>query len=88
MHDIGDDVNFYLLSRVKPRYLTKPTTGEMINYYADSLGDTFTTDTTTDESDSRFDHFRESRWHRLHFDFTGDVELNAVNVEFAQEGSE
>jgi hypothetical protein len=86
--DYGDDTNYYSLSRVKPVWLTKPTTATMTNYYKDSEGDTLTTDATTTISESRFDVLRSARWHRLQFDMVGNVELSTINAEYQEDGME
>jgi hypothetical protein len=86
--DYGDDDNFFLLSRVKPVWLEKPTSATMTNYYKDSEGDTLTTDATTTMSLSRFDLLRSARWHRLRFDMVGDNELSTINAQYQADGSE
>ena len=86
--DFGDDTNYYLLSRVKPIWLTKPTTATLVNYYKNNEGDTLTTGTTTAISGSRFDLLRSARWHRLQFNMTGDNEVSTINAEYTQDGME
>lgn len=86
--DMGDDEYESLLSRVTPRYLTAPTTGQMINYYRQTIGDSLTTDATTSQSSGRFDVLREARWHRLRFDWTGNVELPGIVLDLTKQGSE
>lgn len=86
--DIGDDSNEILISRAKPRYLTAPSSASMVNYYRQNIGDSLTTDATTTQSASRFDVLREARWHRLRFDFTGDVELPGFILDASKQGDE
>lgn len=86
--DSGDDENYYLLQRVKPKWLTKPTSATMTNFYKASEGDSLVTDATTTMVDSRFDHLISSRWHRLQFDMVGDCVLNEINATYTQDGSE
>jgi hypothetical protein len=86
--DMGDDVNYYLLERVKPRWLTKPTSATMTNFYKDSEGDTLTTDQMTTMSLSRFDVLRSARWHRLQFNMVGDAVLNDLNIQYSEDGLE
>lgn len=86
--DYGDDYNFYLLQRVKPRWLTKPTSATMTNYYKDSEGDALVTDATTNMSQSRFDVLRSGRWHRLQFDMVGPYELNMIDIQYQRDGEE
>lgn len=86
--DYGDDVNEVLLSRVKPKWLTKPTSASMTNFYRQSIGDTLTQDVTVSMSESRFDVLREARWHRVKINTVGDFEVNMFNADFGVNGSE
>jgi hypothetical protein len=86
--DMGDDMNYYLLSRVKPRWLTKPTSATMTNYYKDSEGDALTTGVTTTMSLSRFDVLRSARWHRLQFNMVGDANLSEMEIVYQSDGNE
>jgi len=86
--DFGDDTNFYLLSRVKPVWLTKPTSATMTNYYKDNEGDVLTTGLTTTMASSRFDLLQSARFHRLQFNMVGDNELSTLNAEYLEDGSE
>jgi hypothetical protein len=86
--DFGDDTNYYLLSRVKPVWTTKPTSAQMTNYYKDSEGDALTTGATTTMYLSRFDLLFSSRWHRLMLEMVGDCELLNINAEYTEDGSE
>jgi len=81
LSDLGDDEVFTDLQRAKPRYLVAPTTAEMVNSYKANIGDSYTQDKTTGEYESRFDVFRESRWHKLAFNFSGDVEISGIKVD-------
>lgn len=86
--DFGDDFNYFLLSRVKPRWLTKPTSATMTNYYKQSEGDTLTTGITTTMDKSRFDLLISSRWHRLQFNMVGNAVLNDIEAVYTQDGEE
>lgn len=86
--DLGNDEEFFTLLRVKPRFLTSPTTGQMTNYYKNNEGDSYTQDATTDISSSRFDVIRSARWHKLSFDFTGTVETPELTIDAEIDGTE
>jgi hypothetical protein len=87
--DFGDENLMMCLSRVSPRWLTKPSAANMVNFHRYSLGDSLTTDQTTPmDSRSRFDVYRENHWHRVRFDFTGPVELGHVNHQLIEGGEE
>lgn len=76
--DYGNEDNYSLLSRVTLRYLAKPTSATMTNYYQDEHGGAWTEDATITESSGRFDVLRSSVWHRVKFTFTGDFEISGA----------
>jgi len=86
--DMGDDDNFYFLDRVKPRWLTKPTSATMTNFYKNNEGDELTIDATSQMDGSRFDLTRSARWHRLQFDMVGDATLNEMDIKYQEDGTE
>ena len=86
--DFGDDTKFTLFSRAKLKYLTAPTSSEMVNYYRVNLGDSLITDQTTVQSSSRFDVLRSARWHRMRFDFSGDWEATGFTPDVREDGLE
>lgn len=82
----GMESEYSLLRRVTLRYLTRPTTATMVNYYQDYLGDTWTTGATTTEASGRFDVLRAAPWHKVTFSFTGDVEFTAADADIKPAG--
>lgn len=86
--DYGDEITYKLLSRIKPQFITAPTSASMTNFYRDSLGAPLTQDITTNMNNYRFDVLRSARWHRVTMVFNGDVELNSASVIFTGNGNE
>lgn len=86
--DYGDDQQFSTLTRIRPRFLTAPTSATLTNSYRNNLGDGLTTDVTTTLSSGVFDVIRDARWHRLQMNFTGDWEFAAFSPDFMESGSE
>lgn len=86
--DLGDDDNFYLLNRVKPVWLTSPTSATMTNFYKNSEGDALTTDFTITMSSSRFDLLRAARWHRLQFNMSGANIVSKLDLKYQPDGTE
>lgn len=87
-NDFGEDGRLTMVSRVRPRYILKPTSATLTNSYRDNEGETLSVDQTTSEVSGKFDFLRESRWHRGAFSFTGDVELTGIDVEAKAGGNE
>jgi hypothetical protein len=87
--DIGNDSVFSCLSRFKPRWLTKPASATLNNYYRNNFGDTATLDTSTAmDAESRFDVLRSARWHRFQASMSGDWETNEATVVGVEDGAE
>ena len=86
--DYGDDSQFTTVTRIKPRFLTSPTTAQLTNYYKNELGDTHTADTIVPYTQYRFDLLREARWHRALIEFTGEMEINGLITETEVTGYE
>jgi hypothetical protein len=87
--DYGDDGAFSTLTRVRPRFLTAPTSASMTNYYRINAGDSLSTDAvTTMSADKAFDVIRDARWHRIQINFTGDWEMAGFSPEWERSGRE
>jgi len=87
--DYGDDQQFTTLLRIRPRFLTKPTTATMTNFYKNNEGDSLTSDAfSTLSSNNTFDVTRDARWHRLQMNFVGDWEMAGFSPEWEKSGLE
>jgi hypothetical protein len=87
--EMGDDEQFSMFSRLVPRWITKPTSANCVNFYKNNSGDSFTQDATTAmDSNGRFDFLRDSRWHKYRLDFTGPVELGTTREMIEVGGTE
>jgi hypothetical protein len=87
--DYGDDARFFLVNRVRPRFLTKPSAATWTPAYRNNLGDALTTDTSVAlSSDGAFDFLRDARWHRGTMEMVGDWEMAVVNAEGRVSGLE
>ena len=86
---MGDDRQLSFITRVRPRFNTYPTSGELVNSYADNLGDTFTSASGTAAlNDGKFDFEREARWHSFRMETVGDMEILGLDVEGLPAGTE
>lgn len=87
--DIGDDAQYSLLRRVKPRFTVRPASASMTNFYRDTpAGDMTTGDVATMDSSDRLDALREARWHRLLLSFTGNVEVASLAIDLVPGGTD
>lgn len=77
----GEESMFTMIRRITLRYLGRPTSATATNYYSDYLGGAWTTGVTTTEARGRFDVLQAAPWHKVKFDFTGDVEVTAVAAD-------
>jgi hypothetical protein len=86
--DYGDPVKFNTLTRVRPVFLTAPTSATMQNSYKNNEGDALTADVVSSLSSGAFDVLRDARWHRLQMNFTGDWEMAGFSPEWTGSGLE
>ena len=84
--DIGDDTQLSLATRVRPRFLTSPTTGTMVNYFRDNLGDDATEGESATLDSGKFDVLCSARWHHFKYTYTGDVEVVGDAVSLVPDG--
>jgi hypothetical protein len=84
--DMGEEEKFTLITRVRPIFLTKPTSSTLTNYYKNNIGDDLTTGGTSNFSNGKYDRMRSARWHRFRFDFVGNWEMADFSVPAVQEG--
>lgn len=84
--DFGEDDAYSLLRRVRPRYSRAPETASATHYYKYDAGGTTYTGDTIDADDGKFDFLQSARWHRVKFDWTGDVETSGMNADMQPEG--
>ena len=86
--DIGDDGMFTTLKGSRVRFLNSPTSASGEAFAKNELGDDFMPMSTFTMSGSRADMLQSARWHRVRFDFTGDVEVSGVSFNTIPDGEE
>lgn len=86
--DHGDDNSFSMVQRIKPRFLSNPTSASLTNYYRNNLGDPLVLDQYVGLINNRFDYLREARWHREQLNFIGNMEIVSLVADFEVGGDE
>lgn len=86
--DVGDPLNLVSLTRVRPLFLTAPSSATWTPQYRMNLGDALTSDAAVPLSSGTFDFLREARWHRGTMQMLGDWEMAAANLETVEGGLE
>jgi hypothetical protein len=87
-YHFGDDDVVTTITRLTPRWITKPTGATLVNYYWMRSGESATTDTSTTMSSGRFDVIRAAGWHKFDITFTGNWELNEIKIDARMDGRE
>lgn len=86
---IGDIETFTTLSRVYALLTVNSTSAaSMTHYYNDTLGDMDTQGQTVSMSNNRFDLIWSAKWHKLKFDFTGNVTMPGIKAAYEEDGTE
>lgn len=79
---LGSDDIVTLVTRVTPRWIVKPSTATLANYYWQGSGETPVSDTTNQmTSAGRFDFLRSASWHKFSMSLTGTWELNQMTID-------
>jgi hypothetical protein len=58
----------------------------MINYYKETSGSSWTTGDTTSMDSGKFDLLISSPWHKLKYNFVGDIEITGHDLTAIQDG--
>lgn len=87
-HDFGSDDTRTTITRITPRWITRPSAGSMVNYFWDNSGDSPTTGSTVTMASGRFDVIRSGGWHRFAFTLSGDWEFNELAIDSQVDGLE
>lgn len=86
---MGKDGVVTMLSRVRPRFSTAPSTGTQAHIYRDTLGSAGATSiASTTLQRGAFDHVWSARWHQLAHSYTGSMELMGLDVEWQDDSLE
>jgi hypothetical protein len=88
MGDAGDDYAYTLLRRIRPRFTRRPDSAALVNQYKALSGDVYTTGTTTNMVGDSFDILRSAHWHSGNFTFNGDFEIEELNVDSVEDGTD
>jgi len=88
VHDAGDDSRYSTLSRVRPRFTLSPISGSLQAYFKEVEGDALQVGETATLEDGKFDLMWSARWHRVQMNFTGEMEMNAYNLELTPDGTQ
>lgn len=84
--DIGDDAAFTTITRLRCRFLSSPESAALQAYWKNGLGDALANGEIATFDDGKFDLLWSAHWHRLRLDFTGPVEITAVNPSLSLDG--
>lgn len=86
--DYGDDDQFITVRRIRPRFLTSPTSAALTSFYRNNLGDTLTTGSSANLVNGSFDFLRDARWHRFQIDLVGNWEAPGFSYDAERSGLE
>jgi hypothetical protein len=84
----GDDDAVSTVTKVRPRYETKPATATITPRSVMALGDSPTVGAVSSINGNRFDVLQSARFHAFRLDFTGDFEIQAVLPQMVEAGFE
>lgn len=86
--DLGDDSLVTTVQRIRPRFLTRPTSATWTHFSRANTGETVTADSAVALSNGTFDILRSARWHSGTMAFVGDWEMAGFSPDWVPDGSE
>jgi hypothetical protein len=87
-HDVGSDDFSSLVNRFTPRWIVRPDSASLDNYYWTGSGQDPVLDTTTQMDSGRFDFLRSAQWHRFRFNMSGSWEMSDAKIDAQPDGEE
>lgn len=85
-HHIGDNVQFSTLSRIKPRFLLKPTSATLTHSYSNSDASSFVSGETNALNGNWFDVLWSAQWHKAQIDCVGMLKVAGMDVMLTPDG--
>jgi len=87
--DMGDDVAVTTATRIRPRFITAPTSSTWTPMHRMNTGDPLVTETAVNlSSTGSFDFLYEARWHRGQLSCVGNWEMENLSAEFVESALE
>lgn len=84
----GGGDQFTTLTRVRPKFITYPTSGTCNVLYTQNLGDSTSSIATSSLSNGKFDVLKSSKWYAPQMTFTGDYEITGYSLIGESDGEE
>lgn len=85
--DIGDDRGISYVNRVWLRFFQEPTTSTITGQVKTGPGATASAAGSGTFANSKYDIRQSGRWHRFSFQFTGNVEVDAISQDLRMAGN-
>ena len=84
--DFGDDDGISMLRKSRLRFARSPTTSTAIGFKSFVEGTPPTIGTTTTLTDGSYYMTQRGRWHRIKYNFTGEVQITGIALELVPNG--
>lgn len=84
--EYGDDDLVSLLTEIRLRYAKAPSSGTCQTFFSFNSGTSFANGSNGALNDGKFDVLQTGRWHKARFDFTGPVQVTAINAKTKPSG--
>ena len=83
---MGDDEQYTIITRVRPRFLLAPESSELEYRYDNDYGDDFTYKTSATLQNAKYDLLHSARWHTFKFNFVGNMEIVGARFSLKPNG--
>lgn len=84
----GDNITFSTVSRVRPRFISSPTSSTLNYSYSNTDASTFTQNITSTYTNNWYDLIWSARWHKFELVFNGNCSISGFDLLMSQDGTE
>lgn len=82
----GDNQAWTTVSRVKPRFISSPSSSQLLYSHSETDAETFTQDQTSTWMYGWYDVLWSAQWHKFELQFTGNMKISGYDLTISPDG--
>ena len=84
----GENTGFSTVSRIRPRFISSPTSSSCVYSYSNTDASTFVQNITTTYTNNWYDLLWSARWHKFEFSYQGNHSISGMDLVISPDGTE
>ena len=84
----GDNQQWTTVSRLKPRFISSPTSSSLLYSHSETDASTFTQDITSTWMYGWYDLLWSAQWHKFELQFTGNMKVSGYDLTISPDGTQ